>query len=214
MSVPWIRRSFEAPGLTQIPPGGHLRSLQRRFGGGTVMLMIDISGSMTGRPIEEAVRGARDFVKEAVEARYEVGVILWHTRVVAACRPSADGAEALAILGSAVAGGGNDLIGPLVHCHETLDDFDGDRVVALFGDGDLTPRAQVFQRVERMKRENIRFVTRGLGAAAAREFGEISDEAAETARVDTVEDLAESIAGMATVLRAAPGQAGSKGSGG
>lgn len=214
MSASWIRRSFEAPGLTQIPPGAHLRPLQRRFGGGTVMLMIDVSGSMMGRPIEEAVRGARDFVKEAVEARYDVGVILWHVEVVAACRPTSDGAEALAILGRAVAGGGNDLIGPLVHCHATLDDFDGDRVVALFGDGDLTPKTRVLERVALMKSENIRFVTRGLGPAAAREFGEISDEAAEAARVDTVEDLAESIAGMATALRAAPGQAGSKGSGG
>jgi hypothetical protein len=36
----WIRRPFSAPGLTQIPPGPHLRALQGRFGG-TVMLCID-----------------------------------------------------------------------------------------------------------------------------------------------------------------------------
>ena len=36
--------------------------------------------------------------------------------------------------------GGNDLIGPLERCHQVLDRFTGDRVVALFGDGDLTPQ--------------------------------------------------------------------------
>lgn len=201
MSNSWIRRVFESPGLTQVPPGDHLRTMQRRLGGGAVVLMIDVSGSMYGQPIAEAVRGAKLFVKEAVEARYEVGIILWHVEVVAACRPATDGAAALDILSQASAGGGNDLIGPLIHCHDMLDEYDGDRVVALFGDGDLTPKAQVLDRVARMKDENIRFVTRGLGEAAAREFGEISDESAEAAKVDRVEDLADGIAGMASALR-------------
>lgn len=202
MTVSWIRRSFESAGVTQIPTGGYLPKLQRRFGGGTVVLMIDVSGSMHGRPIEEAVRGARTFVREAVEANYEVGIVLWNVTVVAACQPTADGSDALAILGQANAGGGNDLIGPLIHCHDMLDRFEGDRVVALFGDGDLTPKAPVLERVAVMKSENIRFVTRGLGPQAAQEFGEISDETIESVRIDTVEDLADSIAGMVTSLRA------------
>ncbi|HEY6793022.1 MAG TPA: hypothetical protein VI365_37510, partial [Trebonia sp.] len=61
----WIRRSFTSPGLTQIPPGPHLGKLQGKYGGGTVMLCIDVSGSMDGRPLTEAVRGARTFVVEA-----------------------------------------------------------------------------------------------------------------------------------------------------
>ena len=43
------------------------------------MLCIDVSGSMDGKPILEAVRGAKTFVAEAVEARYKVGVMLWNT---------------------------------------------------------------------------------------------------------------------------------------
>ncbi len=202
-SAIWIRRSFESAGLTQIPTGRYLKTVQGRFGGGTVMLMIDVSGSMYGPPLTEAVRGAKAFVTEAVEARYEVGIILWHVEVIAACDPTADGADALAILDRAVAGGDNDLIGPLVHCHNVLGKYVGDRVVALFGDGDLTPKQQVLERVAQMKSENIRFVTRGLGVFAAHEFGEISDEGSDAARVDRVEDLAEGIAGMATVLRKA-----------
>jgi uncharacterized protein (DUF58 family) len=211
MSNSWIRRSFESAGLTQIPPGGHLRALQRRFGGGTVVLMIDVSGSMAGRPIEEAVRGAEAFVKEAVEARYEVGAIIWDVEVVAACRPDSDPGEALSVLRQAYARGGTRLFPPLVHCHQMLNGFEGDRVVAIFGDGLLSPddKYEALQRVEVMKREDIRFVTRGLGADAARELEEISDEVDESGRVDSVEDLADGIAGMATALRAHPGPGGS-----
>jgi uncharacterized protein (DUF58 family) len=197
----WIRRSFSAAGLTQAPPGPHLARIQSRFGG-TVMLMIDVSGSMDGRPIQEAVRGAEQFVAEAVEAGYHVGVMLWNTSVVSVCDPTPDGKSARRVLAPVrSASGGNDLIGPLIHCHQILAQFTGDRVVALFGDGDLTPKTAVLAKVAEMKADNIRFVTRGLGPTAAVEFGEISDEDSTSARVDRVEDLATGIAAMATSLK-------------
>ncbi len=54
-----------------------------------------------------------------------------------------------------------------------------------------------------MKAEDIRFVTRGLGGAAAREFAQISDEEQRSVAVDGVDDLAEGIATMATSLKPA-----------
>jgi Mg-chelatase subunit ChlD len=197
----WIRRAFSAPGLTQIPPGPHLSRLQGRFGG-TVMLCIDVSGSMNGAPILEAVRGARQFVAEAVAAHYNVGVMLWNHTVEDVCEPTADGKAALALLAPVnSAWGENDLFTALNHCHQVLDRFAGDRVVALFGDGDLTPKVQVLVKIAQMKAENIRFVTRGLGPYAAREFGAISDEESSTASIDNVAELAEGIADMATSLK-------------
>ena len=196
----WIQRPFSAPGLTQIPPGPQLRTLQRRFGG-TVMLCIDVSGSMDGPPILEAVRGARQFITEAVAAHYGVGVMLWNTRVEAVCEPTADGNAALDLVAPVNhAWGGNYLLTPLEHCHQILGRFTGDRVVAMFGDGDLTPKPQVLGKVAQMKSENIRFVTRGLGRYAAQEFGEISDEEPSSAAIDDVADLADGIADMAATL--------------
>lgn len=204
----WIRRSFSAPGLTQIPPGAGLASLQCRYGG-TVMLCIDVSGSMDGLPVLEAVRGATEFVTEAVAAHYQVGVMLWNTDVVALAEPSADGVAAQQLLaGVTHAYGGNFLIGPLSQCHQILDRAAGDRVVALFGDGDLTPRPEVLAKVAQMKAENIRFVTRGLGPLAAREFAEIdSDDEAAQVEVRSVDELAAGIASMAATLRPAGGPA-------
>jgi uncharacterized protein with von Willebrand factor type A (vWA) domain len=197
----WIRRTFESAGITQVPHGSHIAQLQGRFGG-AVMLMIDVSGSMNGRPILEAVAGAKDFVREAVDARYRVGVMLWNTSVTAEALPTLDGRDAMAVVEPVdSAYGGNALDGPLHRCHQILDQFTGDRVVALFGDGDLTPKSRVLERVAVMKADNIRFVTRGLGATAAREFAEISDEAPGTVTVETVDQLAAGIAGMAASLK-------------
>jgi hypothetical protein len=122
--------------------------------------------------------------------------------VEAVCEPTADGKAALALLGPVSrAAGGNDLLVTLIHCHQILDRFTGDRVVALFGDGDLTPKAAVLVKVAQMKGENIRFVTRGLGSYAAQEFGEISDEESASATIGDVADLAEGIADMAASLK-------------
>jgi hypothetical protein len=141
------------------------------------------------------------FVDEAIEANYEVGVILWNTTVVSSSEISRNPGDAGNVLSSAHAGGGNDLLEPLSKCHKLLNAFAGDRVVAIFGDGDLTPKARVLEKVESMKRENIRFVTRGLGPVAAREFGEVSSEEPSQSAVLSVDKLADGIAGMAASLK-------------
>lgn len=201
----WIRRSFNGIGVTQVPPGPYLAAVQQRYGG-TVMLCIDVSGSMDGAPVLAARDGAREFVAEAVAAHYRVGLMLWNTQVVRLVAPSSDGVESLEVLQTLTsASGGNDLIGPLLETHRILAPFNGDRVVALFGDGDLTPKERVLDQVRVMKAQNIRFVTRGLGAAAAREFELVSSEGAANVEVPSVAHLASSIASMAASLKRGAG---------
>jgi hypothetical protein len=99
--------------------------------------------------------------------------------------------------------GGTNLLPALELTHQVLDRFKGDpdRVVAVFGDGDIGPRNRVLAEAARMKAEGIRFVTRGLGRSAARQFAELASEQDAGAEVGGVDDLAVSIAGMATALK-------------
>ena len=78
--------------------------------------------------------------------------------------------------------------------------------MAIFGDGDLGPRERVLAKVAQMKAEDIRFVTRGLGSAAAREFAEVSGEEQPSVAVIGVDDLAEGIATMAASLKSVTGR--------
>jgi hypothetical protein len=170
------------------------------------MLLIDVSPSMFGRPLDEALIGGKDFVDEAIEALYSVGIILWNSGVAAVRPPTEDGHPTYELLDRpAFTGDGTDLYPALVHCDELLKSYTGDRVVAVFGDGDLGTPSRVIPKVQEMKEKNIRFVTRGLGRRASEAFGSISDEAPEAAHVERVEDLAGSIAGMALTLHATPG---------
>jgi hypothetical protein len=130
--------------------------------------------------------------------------MLWNTRVMDLAEPTADGKAAMKMLARTKnAAGGTSLLDPLERCHQILDRFKGDRdrVVAIFGDGDLGPRDLVLAKVAQMKAEDIRFVTRGLGGVAAREFASVSSEDEPNVAVGGVDDLAEGIATMAASLK-------------
>jgi hypothetical protein len=207
----WTRKQFSANGITQYPPGPALSAVQSTLGG-AVVLMIDVSGSMSGAPIQSAVAGAKIFVDEAVAARYRVGLMLWNTGVTEVAAPTNTGMEARAILDrNPGASGGNHLLGPLEACHDLLRESAGDRVVALFGDGDLTPTDLVLEKVAAMKLEGIRFVTRGLGSRAAAAFGAISDEDPALSHVGSLDDLTSGIASMANSLGMVAGHAKTQG---
>jgi hypothetical protein len=65
MTANWVRRNYDAVGVTQSPPGKHLSALQEAYVG-KALLCIDLSGWTVSR-LGEAVAGARQFVTEAIE---------------------------------------------------------------------------------------------------------------------------------------------------
>lgn len=196
----WIRKAFDGLGITQSPTGPYLDELRACFGG-TVVLMIDVSGSMSGQRLQEAAQGGWAFVDEATEAHYSVGLILWDHGVEGSVPPEINGASVRELLRDVSSAGGTDLYPSLVHAHEMLTGLRGDRVVAIFGDGDIGSPRRVLDKVAQMKGEGIRFVTRGLGQASAQQFAEISDEEIEAVQVESVDGLATGIASMAQNLR-------------
>ncbi|MCZ2817247.1 vWA domain-containing protein [Modestobacter sp. VKM Ac-2984] len=197
----WTRRSFEAPGLTQYPTGRHLAAVQARIGG-SVVLCLDVSGSMSGSPLTQAKVGCRRFVDEALQAYYEVAVLLWDDGVVGHTELTRDGRTLDRFLGGAGIRGGTNVVPALYQAHQLLANRGGDRVVAIFGDGDLGDVAGARAKSDVMRAEDIRIITCGLGLASAESLDVISTEATGAGpRVAAQDDIADSIAGMAGGLR-------------
>jgi uncharacterized protein with von Willebrand factor type A (vWA) domain len=197
----WIRRSFDAPGLTQYPVGKYLAAVQRRFGG-AVVLCLDVSGSMSGAPLAQAVRGCERFIEEALQAHYEVAMLFWDDGVVGRTQLSRNSSQLLSFLHTATIHGGTNVVPALRSAHSILDRRSGDRVVAIFGDGDLGDRPGALQKSAVMRAENIRIITCGLGQASAESLDVISTETQDVGpRVAHADDIEDSIAGMAGSLR-------------
>jgi Mg-chelatase subunit ChlD len=197
----WIRRSFDAPGLTQYPVGRHLAAVQSRFGG-AVVLCLDVSGSMSGPPLAQALQGCGRFVDEALRGGYEVAVLFWDHGVVGYTGLTRERHQLERFLRTASIHGGTDVVPALHQAHALLAGRPGDRVVAVFGDGDLGDEAGARAKSAAMRAENIRIITCGLGLASATSLDVISTETAGSGpRVADADDIADSIAGMASGLR-------------
>lgn len=205
----WIKRAFASNGVTEYPVGPGLEDLQHRFGG-SVVLALDISGSMSVRDagpdhsmerLGQAVLGCRAFVEEAIGAHYSVGLILWNHGIAGSVPPSGSPGAVLELLSSAATAGGNNAVPFLGLAHQMLMASPaGDMVVAVFGDGDLGNPAAAQAKAAELVADNIRILTCGLGDASARTLAAISTEASEP-RAATGESIIESIAGMASGLR-------------
>ncbi|MDR1394375.1 MAG: VWA domain-containing protein [Bifidobacteriaceae bacterium] len=183
----WTRRIFDSAGVTEYPAGPALERLGSRFGG-SVILALDVSGSMarhdagpkkSAARLEEAKRGCAGFIAEAVAAGYRVGVVLWASGVEGVSRLSRTEDEGRCMVAGARPNGGTSVVPALGEAQRLLlAEPSGDMVVAIFGDGDLGPKAAAQAKAKELEGNHIRIITCGLGEASARELGSIATDPA------------------------------------
>ncbi len=199
MSETWIRRSFDAAGLTQYPTGKGLAAIQAGLSG-SVILCLDVSSSMSGS-LAQARKGAQAFIADARRAGYRVGLIGWNTDVQSETPLGADLAALDTHLDRLHASGGTDVRPALRRCWKALRGLSGDRVVAVFGDGDLGPAEPARLLAGELAADGIRIITMGLGDAAARTLDTISTEKTDTPRTASAATLEADITGLTSGLK-------------
>jgi predicted metal-dependent peptidase len=192
----WIRRDYDGVGVTQSPPGRYLAKVAEPYLG-KVLLCIDVSGSMAGR-LHHAVAGAERFVAEAVAAHYEVGLVLWNSSVAGFVPLSRRPAPVLAGLRTAAAGGGTNVTPTLELGIRELGKLTGDRVMAIFGDGDIGRVSAAQDAARRAAALGIRIIVRGFGDRAAAQLRLIASDADEPETVVRTESGIE--AGVASMI--------------
>lgn len=199
--VTWVRKSFDSHGLTQNKAGPYLARIQE-LAAGWVVLCIDISGSMCGSPIRQACDGARRFLAEAAQNGYRVALLEWHHDVGGYHGFDTGLSRIDAILKKGLtASGGNDIVPTLELCEREMGEFRGDRVVAIFGDGDLGNPEHAKRKAAVLHRKGIRILTLGLGEGSASALNLISSEDRDRPRVVEADRLADGIAGLAGALK-------------
>lgn len=198
----WVRRNFDGIGLTQSPPGRYLEVIQRQYGG-TVLLCIDVSNSMSGEPLRQAIRGGEKFLNETADAHYQSGLILWNHTVASYVEPDAPLKKVLSTLRHARSSGlGTDLVPTLRAAKKLFARLDGDRVLCVFGDGDGCGRKAV-SLARDLCAMGVRIVVRGLGRGATAALSRLlcPGAAKENSRViKDVKSIESGIAGMSDEL--------------
>lgn len=196
----WTKKKFGAHPVTESPPGANLERLQASLSG-AVVLALDVSGSMSGARLSEAQEGCRRFIDEAVGDGYSVSVVLWHHDVVGWSPLERSSRSAYDLLDSARASGGNAIVPCLELAQGMLMEMPAsDRVLAIFGDGDLGPVEAAKKGAARMKEDGIRIITCGLGLASAKSLAVISEEGDGAPRVADTGRISDAIVGMTASL--------------
>ncbi|WP_190818061.1 vWA domain-containing protein [Saccharopolyspora pogona] len=197
----WIRRNFGGIGLTQSPPGPHLPKLQERYGG-HVLLCIDVSGSMSGGLLSQAIAGGEQFLAEAEGAHYESGLVLWSDGVQEYVPPEAQLDEVISVLRKAKAAGGTVLSHALQLGIDVLPEYPGDRVLCIFSDGALADHEKASALAQKACSMGIRIIVRGLGRKAASALADLACPGVQDddQQIDDAAGVASGIASMATGL--------------
>jgi hypothetical protein len=200
----WVRKNFDGIGLTQSPPGKYLEMLQWQFGG-TVLLCIDVSGSMAGEPLRQAIRGGEEFLHEAVDAYYKCGLVLWNHKVARYVAPDTPHSKVVGVLRNATSSGGNDFVPTLLVAKKLFMPLGGDRVLCVFGDGDIGCRPAVVPLARELCAMGVRIMVRGLGPGATAALERLLCPGAQEADSQVIEDvksIGSGIASMAAGLTA------------
>jgi len=198
VTATWVRRTYGAVGVTQYPSGEHMAPLQEPHIG-KVLLCIDVSSSMTRR-LGEAVAGAREFVAESIEARYLVGLVLWHHGIDEYVPLSRDPGKVEQVLRHARSHGGTNLAPTLELGVRELGPLSGDRVMAVFGDGDIGPVGAATNAARQAAALGIRIIVRGLGEYAAAQLNQVATDPAEATVLASVGDIRAGIAAMVNTI--------------
>jgi Mg-chelatase subunit ChlD len=195
----WVRRRFDGIGLTQSPPGPHLAALQAKHGG-TVLLCIDVSGSMVGEPLRQAVKGGKKFLAEAEKAHYRCGLVLWSDKVNQYVPPGKPLRAVRSALENAGIRGGTLLAPALRLAKEELGPREGDRVVCVFSDGCIGDERDAKSLARELCAMGVRIIVRGLGHDVA---GTLSTLACPGDEDDqrVVENVAQIDAGIASMAQ-------------
>lgn len=198
----WLKKVYNAEGVTEYPVGPNLKYLTDKFGGsGAVVLCIDVSGSMVGTNLSEAKKGGRGFINDAAGGGYQVGLILWSTQIAAAIAPTADTAVVQRKLDAAQVVAGTKLAPALELARSMLMAVDvSDRVCVVFTDGSLQDQREAERAAALLKADGIRILTIGLGSAAARGLSSIASEGQPPTTASSTVSLASDMQQMATGL--------------
>lgn len=127
-----------------------------------VYLLLDISESMSEpAKINQAIEGAKDFAKDAIGKKYEIGLIMFSTDAHEVCSYTSDVNIVLSSLSDAVPDGLTNMSKALTLATRILEGKRGLRVICLFTDGWPNDPEDTLQAAKLAKDAGIDIITMG-----------------------------------------------------
>ncbi|MEM7533596.1 MAG: Hsp70 family protein [Chloroflexota bacterium] len=133
----------------------------------SVYLAFDLSGSMTGRPLEEAKKAAHAFVSQCDLTNTSIGLIAFSDRVLVELHKSQNSKEIGNKIDDLTIGrtGGSNLGHPFTKIHELLHSTSGIRYALVLADGRWSHQNRAVEKAKKCHEVGIEVVGIGFGGA-------------------------------------------------
>ena len=167
----------------------------------TVILAIDTSGSMYGRPMAEAQKAATEFVNKVDLTHFSVGIMAVADRTVILCKPMQNSAiirRAIQQLPKCKAGVGNSAQ-PFTTALKNFSTIDGTKFMVVLADGVWYNQPHAVKEAKKCHAANIGIVAIGFGYADQEFLHDIAS-CDENAIFTDLENISESFSTIAQVL--------------
>ena len=168
----------------------------------TVLLVIDTSGSMIGKPIQEAQMAAHRFVAEMDLTHSSIGLWMVADRVVQDCVPTQDGKEiggAIDTLGFNHEAGGGNSAQPFTDAKDFFSNVRGKKFMVVLADGVWSKQPHAVQEAKKCHADGIEVAALGFGKADIQFLQDIAS-CEENAIFTNINQLGESFSKIAQVI--------------
>jgi Mg-chelatase subunit ChlD len=102
---------------------------------GTVFLLLDCSGSMSGYKLDQAKQGILHFAKDAINKSYQVGLIKFDTNATLVCKPNRELSQIEKNFKKFKATGSTNMVDAINIAHEYLNKYSSPLAMVIATDG-------------------------------------------------------------------------------
>lgn len=151
-----------------------------------IALAVDVSGSMSGEPLRDALDAMRHFVDEYAQSDASIGVLAVSDRCQWFEHPTGDYDKCKAAIGSITCGvtGGANTGHPFKYILDEFSEIRGRRIAIVLADGVWSNQALAISVAKECHQAGIEVYGIGFGAADTRFLRDISSASANAMKVD------------------------------
>lgn len=156
------------------------------------ILLIDVSGSMSGRKIEEAKKACIKLIQNTLDlSTHRLGIIAFGSHIKELCKPTQNRAELMYAVDRIVIEGSTNMSGAISRANDELAHSKNKKAIIVITDGDPDSKSETNKCAKIAQSKNIAIATIGVQGADNTYLRKLSGDDNLSFKVENIEKLSD-----------------------